>query len=66
MNDLSRSDVAVSCLKDAKGIKAGGNEKRIVFNVESISGLEPSYIVSKAAEVLQEKAEEFKKKLANV
>jgi len=66
VNDLLRSDVAVSCMKDAKGIKAEGNENRIVFNVESISGLEPSYIVSKAAEVLQEKAEEFKKKLANV
>ncbi len=66
VNDLSRSDIAVSCLKDVKGIEAKGDDKRILFNVESISGLEPEYIVSRAAEALQGKAEEFKKNLAKV
>jgi hypothetical protein len=36
---------------------------RFIFKVESISGLKPDYVVSKAAEILEEKAEEFKKEL---
>jgi DNA-directed RNA polymerase subunit D len=63
VNDILRSDVAVGCLREAKGIEAKGDESRIIFSVESISGLEPSYIVSRAAEILQEKTEEFRKKL---
>ncbi len=66
VNDLAKSDVAMSCVKDAKGIETKGDETKLIFNVESVSGLEPAYIVSKSVEVLQAKAEEFKKKLARV
>lgn len=42
-------------------MKVKGNPTRFMFRVESVSGLEPAYIVQRAAEILQEKAEEFKK-----
>lgn len=38
-----------------------GDPSTFIFRVESVSGLEPSYIVEKAAEILQNKGEEFKK-----
>lgn len=34
---------------------------KFIFRVETVSGLEPAYIVQKAVEVLESKAEEFKK-----
>ncbi len=39
------------------------NPNKFLFRTETISGLRPDYIVSKAAEILKEKAEEFKKEL---
>jgi DNA-directed RNA polymerase subunit D len=66
VNDILKGDVAVGCLKDARGIEARGDESRIIFSVESISGLEPSYIVGRAAEILQEKADDFRKKLTKI
>jgi DNA-directed RNA polymerase subunit D len=66
VKDLVRSDAALGCLKDAKGVEVKGDESRIIFSVESISGLEPSYIVSRAAEILGEKAEGFKKTLTKL
>ncbi|UCD03052.1 MAG: hypothetical protein JSV63_00230 [Candidatus Aenigmatarchaeota archaeon] len=66
VKDLTRSDSALACLRGAKGIEVKGDESKIVFNVESISGLEPGYIVSRAAEILEERAGDFKKKLEKV
>jgi DNA-directed RNA polymerase subunit D len=66
VDDMLRGDVALGCLREAKGIDARSDESRIIFSVESISGLEPAYIVSTAAEILMEKAGEFKKKLAKI
>jgi len=66
VNDILDSDTAMGCLKDAKGVKTKGDESRIIFSVESISGLEPAYIVSRAAEILMEKADEFKKNLMKI
>jgi len=39
------------------------NPDKFLFRVETISGLKPDYIVSKAVEILEERAEEFKKEL---
>jgi len=66
VTDVSKSDTVLACLKEAEGIDAKGDESRIIFNVESVSGLEPEYIVSKAAEILESKAEDFKKRLSKL
>ncbi|MBN1896947.1 MAG: DNA-directed RNA polymerase subunit D [Candidatus Aenigmarchaeota archaeon] len=66
VRNLSDSDTVKSCLFDAKGIEVGNDESRIIFTVESISGLEPEYIVSKAAEILQAKAEDLKKHISKL
>jgi DNA-directed RNA polymerase subunit D len=47
-------------------LKVRGDPTRFIFRVESVSGLEPAYIVEKAAEVLQQKAEEFKKNMSKL
>ena len=39
------------------------NPNKFLFRVEMISGLKPDYIISKAVEILGERAEEFKKEL---
>jgi DNA-directed RNA polymerase subunit D len=66
VNDPVRGDTVLGCLRNAEGVETKGDEKRIVFNVESISGLEPAYIVTRAAEILQEKSDEFRKMLTKV
>ncbi|MBI4019994.1 MAG: DNA-directed RNA polymerase subunit D [Candidatus Aenigmarchaeota archaeon] len=43
--------------------KIQSNPTRFLFRVESVSGLEPEYIVSKAAQILAQKAEDFKKEI---
>jgi DNA-directed RNA polymerase alpha subunit len=53
-------------MESAKGVEVKGDESTIIFRVESISGLEPEHIVAKAAEILQAKASEFKKKLERI
>jgi len=53
-----------SCESASGGaIKVEGVPTSFIFRVESVSGLDPEYIVQKAAEVLESKAEEFKKGL---
>ena len=66
LNDPAKCDLCRSCVESAKGVVLKGDESRIVFKVESISGLEPDYIVSKSAEILQAKAEDFKKKIEKI
>jgi DNA-directed RNA polymerase subunit D len=66
LKDPTRCDLCRSCMENAKGVEIKGDESRIIFSVESISGLEPAHIVSKAAEILQGKAEEFKKKIEKI
>lgn len=48
------------------GVKLRRDETAFVFNVETISGLDPKYIVEKAVDILESKAEEFGKKLKRV
>lgn len=47
-------------------VKVTGDPSKFVFTVESISGLDPEYIVGKAAEILEGKAKEFKDLLKDV
>jgi len=56
--DHTKWQAAIAAYKYPKG-----NETKFSFVVETTSGLEPSFIVQKAAEIVQEKAEEFKKQL---
>lgn len=49
-----------------KSVKIEGDPTKFVFSVESISGLEPAYIVEKAAQILQEKAKDFKDQLKDM
>ncbi len=59
-------DFCRACEDACNGISIEGVSNKFVFSVESISGLEPAYIVNKAAEILKEKAEEFKRKIDKI
>ncbi len=60
IKDPAKCDLCLNCEK-AEGVKVRANPSKFVFRVESVSGLEPAAIVERAAELLQTKAEEFKK-----
>ncbi|MEE9323662.1 MAG: DNA-directed RNA polymerase subunit D [Candidatus Aenigmarchaeota archaeon] len=49
-----------------KNVKIKSDPTKFVFNVESISGLEPKYILEESTRILQEKAKEFKDQLKKV
>ncbi len=66
LTDLTKLDFYKKCEEECDAIKINVDDTKFVFTVESISGLEPAYIVSKAAEILEEKAGEFKKELAEL
>ena len=60
-------DLCKACAEASDGaLEIKGNPTTFLFNVESISGLNPAYIVAKAAEILGSKAEEFRKELAKL
>jgi DNA-directed RNA polymerase subunit D len=61
--DPEKCDLCRQCLEGCEGIDVKGDPTRFIFKVESISGLKPEYIVSRSAELLEEKAEEFRKEL---
>jgi DNA-directed RNA polymerase subunit D len=61
--DPEKCDLCKECLEGCEGIEVKGDPTRFIFKVESVSGLKPEYIVSKSAEILEEKAEEFRKEL---
>lgn len=56
-------DLCKSCLEGCSGIELKNDPTKFIFKLESISGLKPEYIVSKSAEILGLKAEEFRKEL---
>lgn len=66
IKDPVKCDLCKSCEEVCEGLRVEGVPNKFIFTVESISGLEPEYIVEKAAGLLREKAEEFKKKLAKI
>jgi DNA-directed RNA polymerase subunit D len=47
-------------------VRVESDPTKFVFRVESISGLEPAYIVEKAAQILQEKAKDFRDQLKDM
>jgi len=56
-----------SCETASNGaIKIGADQTKFIFRVESVSGLDPEYIVQKAAEIIEAKAEEFKKEVKDL
>ncbi|MEM5798367.1 MAG: DNA-directed RNA polymerase subunit D [Candidatus Aenigmatarchaeota archaeon] len=61
LKDPVKCDMCRACEPE---INIKGDESKFIFRIESVSGLEPDYIVKKAAEILIGKAEEFKKLLS--
>ncbi len=61
--DPEKCDLCRQCLEGCPGIAIEGDPTRFIFRVESVSGLKPDYIISKSAEILGKKAEDFKKEL---
>jgi len=66
IRDLAKSDMFKGMLDGVHGVEIKPDETRLLFKVESISGLEPAYIVMKAAEILGERAGEFMKGLQRI
>jgi len=67
ITDPAKCDLCRACAEASEGgLEIKGDPTRFIFRVESISGLEPSYIVTKAAEILGSKAEQFRKELAKL
>ena len=66
LGDPLKLDLYKKCEEECDAIKVSVDETKFVFKVESMSGLKPEYIVSKAAEILGEKASEFKKHVAEL
>lgn len=60
VRDPLRCDMCRACVDGCDCVEFREDASRFVFRVESVSGLRPDYIVGKAAEILQEKAREFK------
>lgn len=48
------------------GVKIKSDPTKFVFKVESVSGLDPQYIIFQGVRILQEKVKEFKKELKNI
>jgi DNA-directed RNA polymerase subunit D len=60
LSDPEKCDLCMACMEESGGsLKIEGNPNKFIFTLESVSGLEPEYIVEKAAEVLESKAKEF-------
>ena len=66
IGDPSKLELYKKCEEECDAIKITVDDTKFVFTVESVSGLSPEYIVSKAAEIMEEKAAEFKKELAGL
>lgn len=65
--DSELCNLSKSCEAASNGaIKVNGDETKFIFRVESVSGLDPEYIVQKASEILAGKAENFKKELKDI
>lgn len=58
INDTARMDIQGAC--KIGDFKISLDPTRFIFRVESISGLPPEYIVEKAAEIIGQKASEFR------
>jgi len=61
--DPEKCDICMACVEGCDGVEIKTDPTRFIFRVESISGLKPDYIISKAVEILEGKAEDFRKEL---
>jgi DNA-directed RNA polymerase subunit D len=61
MKNPLKCDLDMSCVDEKGCVRIKANPEKFIFSVESVSGLNPTYIVEKAAEVLIAKGEEFKR-----
>lgn len=67
ITDPAECDLCAACVEASEGgIRIKGDPNRVIFRVESISGLDPAYIVSKSAEILEKKADGFKSDLKKI
>lgn len=66
VKDPIACDLCMKCSEVCDEVKMAGNPTRFIFFVESVSGLPPEYIITKAAEIIGEKAEDFKKKVSKL
>lgn len=64
--DPEKCDLCMSCIPKSGCVEIKGNPEKFIFRVETISGLDPAYIVSKATEILRKKAEDFKKEVKKI
>jgi DNA-directed RNA polymerase subunit D len=63
LSDPEKCDLCRQCVESCPGIEITGDPERFIFRVESVSGLKPDYIITKSAEILGKKAEDFRKEL---
>jgi DNA-directed RNA polymerase subunit D len=61
--DPEKCDLCRACVEGCEGIEVRGDPTRFIFRVESVSGLKPDYIITKAAEILEDKADDFRKEI---
>ncbi len=60
-----RCTLCKECVEEVdSGVVVTGDEEKFIFKIESICSLDPEYIISKAAEVLEEKADKVVEKLS--
>lgn len=65
IKDPEKCDLCRMC-EERDGLKLRPNETKFIFRVESVSGLDPVHIVSASAQILEEKADIFKKELRKI
>ncbi len=67
IEEPEKCDLCLKCIEESDGaVKIVGDPNKFIFTVESVSGLEPGYIVEKAAEILEGKGAEFLKELGKI
>ena len=66
IKDPALCDLCESCVKGCDAVELVPNPEKIIFRVETVSGLSPEYIIAESSKILQNKAEDFKKQLKSV
>jgi DNA-directed RNA polymerase subunit D len=60
LRDPVNCDLCLKC-ESVKGVRVKANPNKFIFRVETVSGMPPAEIIERAGQILQTKAEEFKK-----
>lgn len=67
LTDPEECNLCMACEEESgEAIKVKANENKLIFRVETMSGLEPKEIVLQAIDILEKKADEFKKEAAKL